>query len=878
MSLRSSRLYRALSLAVAVGYLASCQAQPITNTPSSTVNPVAPPQAQSALKYTDPSAQAPKGLSYNTKVVGAVPRGARIKLEPEFKDGKVVGIKKSSFRVLQEAEECPPALPEIETTVQPYTQNGDDQCTLTTSGYSYYVIFDNSSYMPNSIIYQTWTHSDQVWECSSGAYNQISYESQAAFEGSCTISQGPSPSPTPSPSPSPEETPEPPTPEPTEPPSTPPPTIPPTAPPTEPPTPEPTPTPTPDPTLTLDHAVISPDGDGFEDTSPAHVEATGGWKVEVSGGALTQPLQVAGGSDDGSFTWTGKAGNTVLPDGNYTLTLTELGTGKTVQVPALLKTPLEIKAQYEAFSPNLDPETDKGDGRFDYNEISVRCRGKWSITADGVVIKTGEGNTADKPFVWDGKPEIGRDVLADKRYELILTRLSDNETVRVPVILDTSPPTVKLSIDKVEFPDIVNNQLPTFEALLNDDLAGVNDIDAVVRFEFTKRQDGVIPTIDEEAKDFDRQTSTFQYKTPPKEECLLYGGDQFVILEVEDKAGNRLEVKRGFAVGGHTLWAGVPDLVNAYRVSNYSTLQATTDVPKPVEQYMNDPKFRVMRLDPDKVYGPEMPREQANPISENGGAPRIFPNPKAVGGWASLFLVVNEITRDSRYFHIDEEYDSIVAVVRRGKPKTFKVGTIYDPFGNPLHVGDITIDNETYDHVGPERGHTEVGPNSLAMAIQMLRTRGIYDGQFELWLSGQRGFPTFDKMFLVMKWQGNLYSTVFKVRNKSGYFVRTQYGAARHPGDTLWRPAVYQWSYIVSNVSEFYEATKANIKKYRDTDKVVSELFGVTVDKPEYGYWFKGHIPDDTVKPYTINLTMRRADANPKRAIPRLNKKEVPGR
>jgi hypothetical protein len=434
-----------LSLAVTVGYLASCQAQPVVTTPPSTVNPAAPPQAQSALKYTDPSAQAPKGLSYNTKVVGTVPHGAPVKLEPEYKDGKVVGIKKSNFRVLQETESCPPPLPMIETTVVPYVQNIDDHCTLTTSGYSYYVIFDNSSYLPGAIIYQTWTHWDQVWSCSSGASNSASGEYQKATgEDSCIV---PQPSPTPSPSPSPEETPEPPTPEPTvaptEPPSTPPPTNPPTAPPTEPPTPEPTPTPIPDPTLTLDHAVISPDGDGKEDDSPAHVEATGGWKVEVSGGALTQPLQVAAGSDDGSFTWTGKAGNTILPDGNYTLTLTELGTGKTVQVPAILNTALEIKAKYEAFSPNFDPKTGNGDGRFDYNDITVRCGGKWSITANGTVIKTGEGNTANTTFVWNGKPEVGGKVLPDGKYKLLLTRISDGKTAEVEVILDTSPPVLK---------------------------------------------------------------------------------------------------------------------------------------------------------------------------------------------------------------------------------------------------------------------------------------------------------------------------------------------------------------------------------------------------------------------------------------------------
>lgn len=565
-------------------------------------------------------------------------------------------------------------------------------------------------------------------------------------------------------------------------------------------------------------------------------------------------------SDDGSG---GSGGGSGDPNGSPSPGASQSPQPSPSSSPSSEPSPIGLNAD-EAFSPN-------GDGAKDAANVEVTAPAEWTLEVVGQGrFLTGSGN---KNFDWDGK--LNGVILPDGKYTLRLKAGAQEKTADVAI--DTTPPIFTLKINDVEFPDIVDDQLPEIKIILTEDLSGYDGPKSLKDILFSRRKDGRTPKISRDAVKASSNNTVLTYNIPQTDDSILYAGDQSIEVEVVDKAGNVARKQRAFAVGAHTLWAGLPGWNTT--ATAYKLLQTVENEPPRIKELRADPNYRITVMDPDPVFGGEIPQHEANPIAEEGESPRIFADPRKIP-LLGLFFAVNKVTGDSVYVHYNEEFQTLSAAIRRGKPRTFRIGTQVNPLGDFVVIGDVEINNETYDHIGPERGHTEIGPNSLAWGLALLQASQFRSSELELWRPlGQDGNASNEKYYLVFKYKGNLYNFILKSDRKSGpYFVRTAFGAARDPGDTKWRPLVYQWSYVAQKVAEFYAGTPANLKKYLTTTKKVSVNFDVTSKKPEFPHWALGNISDDQVKPYSVNMPSHQADADVRRQIPEINKKLVPGR
>ncbi len=301
-----------------------------------------------------------------------------------------------------------------------------------------------------------------------------------------------------------------------------------------------TPTPIPDPALHVDHLSISPGMGLGQDETAIHVTAAAGWTLTLSGDGQPTKAIVAPGSGKADFNWGGTyADGSLVPAGEYNLTLNDSATGSVLHVPIAIHRPLKFTgAEPKAFSPN-------GDGSKDSYALDVVSSGAWTISVDGRPgpIDTGSGpNFGNKSFPWDGK--VNGITLPDGKYTLRLKAGTEEKTVEViidrvkPVLRDVR--VLKIAQTSVgepltywfgaDLPDVPEN---TNGSAIDDDATTLDGANVA----WTRQQGRT--NLDDRV--------TYVEVTLPQTfiENLRY------TLIVRDKAGNQAKVKANMSLGAN---------------------------------------------------------------------------------------------------------------------------------------------------------------------------------------------------------------------------------------------------------------------------------------------------------------------------------------
>ncbi|MDB5100181.1 MAG: Fibronectin, type domain protein [Cyanobacteria bacterium RYN_339] len=629
---------------------------------------------------------------------------------------------------------------------------------------------------------------------------------------------------------------------------------------------------------------FSPNGDHEDDTAHIEIKAPDTWDLSVDGYGKIADSSVATATDANShvmsYEWDGNYNGNSLDDGKYTLRVTPQGAQPSANDPTvdiLIKanklTVGTPPAATGAFSPDR-PNKPSSSTKKTIN-LNVTARNNWKITTpdpanpnNTIIVKQGPGAPNMQVIPWVGDTNGNGIILKDGKYTLRLIPKGLSPSSSDPtaeVTIDTQGPTFALTVDGKEHPDIIDNQVPLIKAVLEKDLSGFDGINSVTSFKFSKRQDNKDLKINEDHKKFDDQNKTFTYKVPVDADSILFGGDQSVEIEIQDRAGNTTKKKLPFAIGEHTLVAGgnLTDSIAASGLPTstssvaYSLLGATPDVyDNPLLEKYKSAQFKITVLDPDPAIGPELPPGEAVPITEPGLPPRIFPYISRSLGFFALFVITNSISGDTvSYVYGSDEEKTIRKLIKKGR--YFRVD--YDNFDG---IDFIEADSETYRHVENQRGHNEVGPTLFATALyKAWKATKIKesDNPVELWknpnpkpVSNGRALKS-DRL-LVIKYGNHIFQLIVQNKAISGLYIRTAFASGRHPGEVTFPTLQRQWFGVVKKVAK-YKAS-ANPGLWFDTEQ-----------NPQYPLWTVGEIIDDGVKPYLIAFPAKKAIPRPDRII-----------
>lgn len=404
----------------------------------------------SRLEASGSSSPAP-GLSYNSMVYSRGP--FRPTINPRTKSP-------DSYTLMDTADPCPPI---------PLFDKGTDNYDIAFQGTtchvseSYYYYWKITPQPDGTLLYEMYYHSDQHTVCDDhvvgkGAEGDTTYDGPQInhyhfYCGSPATPTPPADTPTP-----PVESPNPPS----APPASSPPSVPP--PPSQPPSDPPSPTPTPKPPfdLKVDNAAISPNGDGKEDSTIAHIKAGVPWKLEVKGAGLTAPALVMEGSGNADPTWTGLAGGQALRNGTYEMTLTDTSQGETrgqTRSVTVVINAWTLNRDLDAFSPVLP----SGPGVKNRVHLSGQGNGAWTISVDGHPGTVFSGSNTQS-YDWNGK--VNGNILKDGKYTLRLTPQG--------LKANSSDPTVDITIDRTG-PVITQAEVSGIDNQI--DPSGATDID-----------------------------------------------------------------------------------------------------------------------------------------------------------------------------------------------------------------------------------------------------------------------------------------------------------------------------------------------------------------------------------------------------------------
>jgi hypothetical protein len=194
---------------------------------------------------------------------------------------------------------------------------------------------------------------------------------------------------------------------------------------------------------------VTPNGDGRDDTAtisyelgaPATVTAT---LVSPTGAVLSTLFSEPRSAGPQSFVFAAEG----VPDGNYRITLTAVGAdGRrvTASVEILVNRTLSnLTASRAAISPNGDGRLDTIDFTFVLAapaEVRLRIlrRNRWVATPAVQLLDAGAHR-----LTWDGKKRVGRALQGAYEGELAVTDVIGTVAQRVPFVLDTKAPTLRL--------------------------------------------------------------------------------------------------------------------------------------------------------------------------------------------------------------------------------------------------------------------------------------------------------------------------------------------------------------------------------------------------------------------------------------------------
>lgn len=220
---------------------------------------------------------------------------------------------------------------------------------------------------------------------------------------------------------------------------------------------------------------FSPDGDGSGDTLRLR------WTNTVAMDSLKLKVYRTNGSLVGSrsvpdtargaraWSWNGKAGGSVVPDGRYVLQLVGKAGGTTYTAPsATAVTPAQVAAYavtvdtvapaVTSIGSSITVVSPNGDGTRDSVKLSLSSKGAthWQVriaNAAGVTVRTVTGRGGSIAYLWPGSDDRGLTV-ADGSYTATLLAYDDagngaggTRSLRV----DTTPPDVALDVSRPVF-------------------------------------------------------------------------------------------------------------------------------------------------------------------------------------------------------------------------------------------------------------------------------------------------------------------------------------------------------------------------------------------------------------------------------------------
>jgi hypothetical protein len=194
---------------------------------------------------------------------------------------------------------------------------------------------------------------------------------------------------------------------------------------------------------------VTPNGDGRDDTAtisyelgaPATVTAT---LVSPTGAVLSTLFSEPRSAGPQSFVFAAEG----VPDGNYRITLVAVGAdGRRVtgSVEILVNRTLSnFRAERAAISPNGDGRLETIDFTFVLAvaaEVRLRIlrRGVWVATPALQLLEPGAHRLS-----WNGKKRVGRALQGSYEAELAVTDIVGTVSQRVPFVLDTTPPRLRL--------------------------------------------------------------------------------------------------------------------------------------------------------------------------------------------------------------------------------------------------------------------------------------------------------------------------------------------------------------------------------------------------------------------------------------------------
>lgn len=365
-----------------------------------------------------------------------------------------------------------------------------------------------------------------------------------------------------------------------------------------------------------------------------------------------------------------------------------------------------------------------------------------------------------------------------------------------------------------------------------------------VSFSFSPRKDGTTPAVDETKELYDASKNTVYYPIPLKQESILYMGDQWVEVTIDDPLKGTTTKRIPITIGHKTVISGIPgQSTTAYKVLSGVSLPVT-QVPQgqPVKMDLPD------GVDPNTIVPVEtnsffagtsdLPPEQWVAPVQTAFILPLLPEAQVVVAGVAIVFGTALIIADKEYNNLKEAAENATRAY---------VDT---------HIGLVEISDDVWTDMAVEEQFSDAV--SRALAIECLQAMDSPDGsEFEYWTranGGLTGYAIFHK-------RNQLFSARIEGTDE---LVMKGFRVPRLdlPGGKLW-PAnplelQKQWGDIVKN-----------IMRYRpDYNNSRRAIWGNNW-APTYKFHHSGRI-NEIHKPYTIgtNAAYRVDDPFGNHAVP----------